>query len=54
MPVEISKCHKLKELDLKNTYVITLPREMANLTSLLLLNLDGCPTKETLTNIYNE
>ena len=43
---------KLKELDLKNTFVISLPREMANLTSLLILNLDGCPTKESLTNTY--
>jgi len=25
---------------------------MANLTSLLILNLDGCPTKESLTNTY--
>jgi Leucine-rich repeat (LRR) protein len=48
VPIEISKCHKLKELDLKNTYVITLPRDLANLTSLLLLNLDGCPLKESL------
>ncbi len=54
VPLEISKCHKLKELDLKNTYVITLPREMANLTSLLLLTLDGCPLKETLANTYSE
>jgi Leucine-rich repeat (LRR) protein len=54
VPVEISKCHKLRELDLKNTYVITLPREMANLTSLLLLTLDGCPLKESLANTYSE
>jgi len=53
VPLEISKCHKLKELDLKNTYVISLPREMANLTSLLMLNLDGCPMKETLSNTYS-
>jgi len=52
IPVELSKCLKLRELDLKNTYVISLPREMANLTSLLILNLDGCPTKESLTNTY--
>jgi Leucine-rich repeat (LRR) protein len=52
VPVEISKCYKLKELDLKNTYIITLPREMANLTSLLMLNLDGCPMKETLQSTY--
>jgi Leucine-rich repeat (LRR) protein len=53
IPVEISKCQKLKEVDLKNTFIITLPRELANLASLLILNLDGCPTKESLTNSYS-
>jgi len=48
VPEEISNCHKLRELDLKNTFVITLPREMANLTNLLILNLEGCPLKESL------
>jgi len=48
IPVEISKCQKLKEIDLKNTFIIGLPRELANLSSLLVLNLDGCPTKESL------
>ena len=52
VPVELSKCHKMKELDLKNTFVITLPREMANMASLLVLNLDGCPTKESLSASY--
>lgn len=54
VPVEISKCHKLKELDLKNTYIISLPREMANLSSLLMLTLDGCPMKESLAQNYSE
>ena len=49
MPIELSNCNKLTELDLKNTFVITLPREMANMTSLLVLNLEGCPTKDSLT-----
>ena len=52
VPVQISQCHKLRELDLKNTYVISLPREMANLTSLLVMNLDGCPLKESLNVTY--
>jgi len=52
VPIEISHCLKLTQLDLKNTFVISLPREMANLTSLLILNLDGCPTKESLTYTY--
>ena len=52
VPVELSKCHKMKELDLKNTFIITLPREMANMTALLVLNLDGAPTKETLQASY--
>ena len=42
----------MKELDLKNTFIITLPREMANMASLLVLNLDGAPTKESLTASY--
>lgn len=52
VPMELSKCAKLKELDLKNTFIITLPRELANMTSLLILNLDGCPLKETLSEKY--
>jgi len=52
IPVEVSNCQKLQSLDLKNTYIITLPRELANLASLLILNLDGCPTKESLSNSY--
>lgn len=52
VPEEISNCHKLRELDLKNTFVITLPREMANLTNLLILNLEGCPLKESLGQLY--
>jgi hypothetical protein len=52
IPMEISKCYKLKELDLKNTFIITLPREMANMSSLLILNLDGCPMKDSLQNCY--
>ena len=38
---------------MKNTYVITLPREMANMASLLVLNLDGCPTKDSLATSYS-
>ena len=52
VPVELSNCHKMRELDLKNTFVITLPREMANMASLLVLNLDGCPTKQSLVSTY--
>ena len=43
----------MRELDLKNTFVITLPREMANMTNLLVLNLDGCPTKQSLGSSYS-
>ena len=43
----------MRELDLKNTFVITLPREMANMASLLVLNLDGCPTKQSLGASYS-
>ena len=54
VPFELSNCHKLKELDLKNTFIITLPREMANMAALLILNLDGCPTKDTLSQSYSK
>jgi hypothetical protein len=37
---------------LKNTFIITLPRELANLSSLLFLNLDGCPMKDSLGSTY--
>jgi hypothetical protein len=40
-------------LDLKNTFIITLPRELANLTSLLYLSLDNCPMKNSLEQTYN-
>ena len=52
VPVELSSCAHMRELDLKNTFVITLPREMANMANLLVLNLDGCPTKQSLTSSY--
>jgi Leucine-rich repeat (LRR) protein len=52
VPLELSNCLKLRELDLKNTFIVTLPREISNLTSLLQLNLDGCPTKDSLTSTY--
>lgn len=54
VPVELSNCHKIRELDLKNTFVITLPREMANMASLLVLNLDGCPSKQSLQASYSQ
>jgi hypothetical protein len=37
---------------LSNTFIITLPRELANLASLLVLQLDGCPMKESLNESY--
>lgn len=52
IPIEISKCTKLRELDLKNTFILSLPRELANLTSLLVLNLDNCPMKDSLSETY--
>ena len=52
VPVEIANCQKLRELDLQNTYIITLPRELANLACMLVLNLEGCPMKESLNNSY--
>lgn len=54
LPLEIAKCSKLKEVDLKNTYIITLPRELANLSHLLTLNLEGCPMKESLSMSFQK
>jgi len=31
IPKELSKCSKLKELDLRKTFIISLPRELAEL-----------------------
>ena len=65
VPLAISQCHKLKvnrtfinlcllqELDLKNTFIITLPRELASLAHMLYLNLDNCPMKESLMTVYD-
>lgn len=39
-------------MDLKNTFIISLPRELANLASLLYINMDNCPLKESLGNTY--
>ena len=38
---------------MKNTFIITLPRELANLTSLLYLNMDNCPMKDSLASTYS-
>eukprot|EP00826_Nyctotherus_ovalis_P063138 TRINITY_DN9234_c0_g1_i2.p1 TRINITY_DN9234_c0_g1~~TRINITY_DN9234_c0_g1_i2.p1 ORF type:complete len:304 (+),score=125.38 TRINITY_DN9234_c0_g1_i2:80-991(+) len=45
-------CKKLAELDLKNTFIITLPRELAELAHLTFLNLQNCPLKDSLQNTY--
>jgi len=42
----------MQELDLKNTFIITLPRELANLSCMLYLNLDNCPMKDSLKTVY--
>lgn len=39
-------------MDLKNTFIITLPRDLANLTSLLFMSLDNCPMKDSLKSVY--
>lgn len=54
VPIEISECQKLREIDLKNTFIITLPRELSNLANLLNLNLDGCPLKDSLAQTYSD
>lgn len=37
---------------MKNTFIITLPRDLAGLTSLLWVSLDGCPLKDSLQTVY--
>ena len=39
---------------MKNTFIITLPRELANMACLLYVNLDNCPLKDSLTKTYSE
>ena len=53
LPVAISNCKKLKELDLKNTFIISLPKELAELKHLTLLNLDNCPLDDHLGETYS-
>ncbi len=52
LPEELSNCKKMRELDLKNTFIITLPRELANLSHMVYLSLDSCPLKESLEKTY--
>ena len=54
MPVSLQNCVKLKEIDLRQTFIISLPRELADLSHLVYLNLDECPTKDKLTRTYKE
>jgi Leucine-rich repeat (LRR) protein len=52
IPVAMSNCKMLQELDLKNTFVISLPKELAECKHLTYLNLDGCPLDEKLDETY--
>lgn len=40
-------------MDLKNTFIISLPRELANLANLLYVNMDNCPLKDSLNKTYS-
>lgn len=51
----INSIYKTKyRLCLRNTYIITLPREIANLSQLLILDLNGYSMKETLSQSYSK
>ena len=52
IPVAISNCKKLKELDLKNTFIISLPKELAECKHLVYLNLDNCPLDDKFAETY--
>lgn len=54
VPITLAKCTKIKELDLRNTYIISLPRELADLQHLIYLKLEKCPLKETLGTTYRD
>lgn len=51
--MELCQCEKLQELDLKDTQVERLPRELASLRSLVYLSLDGCKLKASLVDTYS-
>ena len=50
IPVEIKNCTQLKELDIRETEVSILPRDIAELKGLVSLKLDGCPLNTTFQN----
>ena len=51
--MELCQCEKLQELDLKDTEVERLPRELASLRSLVYLSLDRCKLKPSLEDTYS-
>jgi Leucine-rich repeat (LRR) protein len=51
-PPELANCTKLVELDLRNTYIIELARELAQLKNLVYCNLNACPLKTSLAATY--
>ena len=54
IPIALSECNKLTVLDLSNTYVRRLPREMYYVKGFYELNLDGCPLDDDLAQVYSK
>ena len=54
VPQELTDCRNLEVLDLNHTYVKTLPIEFSLLKKMYDLNLNGCPLKEHLQEVYNK
>ena len=52
IPIEISECKKLKVLDLSDTYVRRLPREIYYVKGLYELNLKNCPLDDDIAEVY--
>ena len=49
---DLCKCVNLREIDLRKTYIMELPRELAELQHLMYFNLDKCPLKSSLDKSY--
>ncbi|OMJ95028.1 hypothetical protein SteCoe_1730 [Stentor coeruleus] len=54
VPIELSHCKSLESLDLSNTKIIELPRDLALLHRLGEIKLDNCPLNEKLKEKYSE
>lgn len=52
LPEELKSCVQLRVIDASNTLIRAIRRDLSLLTHLVELNLDGCPLKPTLAEVY--